>query len=313
MLKKLQGGQCGQSRKTEGKRGATLYISFHHLLLSHPSAMGPDGPLRGKKGWSSPQGSGPRTHCRMLHRCVESDGCKWVCRRGRRSAGGPSTVLQGRAPWPSPFTGPVELRGREHEGSWHPAAGQNPESHSHSHSYSLSQRADGEPDAASFQPNCTRGWAGAAISLPWTSVSPFVKWLFWGSLSHNIWALLWALFFALFNVPLSTTVPLHKMLFPLHKCSSSPLLCWLFSPGPLEHCFNFISSENPDSFLRLRHAPFSEQWCALYLSLFSLHCCDYWILSPPLTVSTIQARALIVLFTLGPQNLDGAQDRAGTQ
>lgn len=41
-----------------------------------------------------------------------------------------------------------------------------------------------------------------------------------------------ALFFALLNVPLSTTVPLHKMLFSLHKM----LLHWLFSPDPLDHC-----------------------------------------------------------------------------
>ena len=64
---------------------------------------------QGQQGQFHP-GSGPRTHCRRLHTCAEPDGCRWICSGGRRSAGGPSTALRGRDPWPPC---PLALWGRE--------------------------------------------------------------------------------------------------------------------------------------------------------------------------------------------------------
>lgn len=134
------------------------------------------------------------------------------------------------------------------------------------HIPALSQRAQGQRDQAGFQPQLPLlGHLGQPSHVPGPrfphlcngrsgapSLAPTVPFS--------------SLFFALFHVPLSTTVPLH-LLVPLHKMLFFPL-CWLFSPDPFGHCFNFISSEKPDSLPRLRHTS-SSAHC--YLSLFSLH------------------------------------------
>lgn len=65
-------------QKDQGVKGCVIsYISFHHSLLRYQNAVGPEGPLGGKeRAIQLPLGLGPRTHCRRLHRYVESDGCR---------------------------------------------------------------------------------------------------------------------------------------------------------------------------------------------------------------------------------------------
>ena len=196
----------------------------------------------------------------MLHRYEESDGCRWVCKRGTCSAGDPSTVLQGRAPWPSPSAGPVELRGREHEGSWHPATGQNTDSLSHSHS-TLSQQAEEEPDKASFQPQLHLLGAWGSHLIPSSLSFCICEMAVRGSLSQITCALL------------SPVLCLLWFFLPQYlciKCSSSLPFCWLFSPDPLDHCFNFIFSEKPDSLSQIKtHHFFCAVMCPSLVTAFT--------------------------------------------